>query len=153
MFNSLCFEAHGNPATWGGVIHFNSNIALISPIAVTSDTFFSVASTKLLKLTKYYWMVKAYDNYNDSAISRTFYFTTKDPNANKGGAEGFALFQGWIKHSGIKIGFYDTTGSVNPRYSRTNDSGYYSMSGMFPTVYMIIADDTLKNGFVNDTTY
>ena len=109
-----------------------------------------VGSLKTLK--KYYWRIVVADKYGWTDTSAIYSFTTKDPNASGGILQGYAFYQGWKNHRGIKI--IVKAPEAMERTAVANDSGYFQITSIEPrTNYVIIAMDSVKNGqFVSDTT-
>jgi alpha-tubulin suppressor-like RCC1 family protein len=134
-------------------VFFNTSKIFVSPVAMTSDTTTTIDETNLSKLITYYWMVKAVDKYGEVSVSDTFCFRTRDPDALTGSVEGYAFFKGRMKHNGIQVCAVDTTNLINPQFASTDTMGFFSIDGLPPKTYKIIAKDTLKNEYVSDTAY
>jgi len=152
MLRWSCKDADGD--TLFCDLFFDTTKKFQTPILQTKDTAVNIVEfKKLIKLTTYYWMVKGIDRYGDTALSDTFWFRTKDPDIAIGSIDGYALFQGWIDHRGIKISIIDTTNLVNPQYTSTDHSGYFYKGDLLPRPYKILANDTIKQVFIGDTGY
>jgi hypothetical protein len=131
---------------------FNNTTALGRPpflLDNITDTFFAIPSGELDSLTRYYWMVKAIDKYNDTAASDTFSFITKNPNATSGILQGVAVFQGKQDHAGIIIGIH--AAATTWQYDTTDAQGNYQFN-TDPKTYTIIAIDDVRKEYFGDTT-
>jgi uncharacterized protein (TIGR02145 family) len=136
-------------------VFFNTSRNFISPFAETTSSEILIQDPNLTKLTTYYWMVKAIDAYGESSTSDTFRFKTKDPNATTGSIEGYAVFQGWTKHSGVLINLLDSADIHNSKVTATatDEKGFFSIRNLTPKTYKVIADDTLYKKFISATCY
>jgi formylglycine-generating enzyme len=134
-------------------IYFDTTSALLqSQISGISGRSTYSPTGELKALTTYYWKIVAIDQYGFSDTSVIQSFKTIDPDRFEGALKGYALYQGWKNHRGIKIVARD----ANALYGTavTDSAGYF----FFPSLsqkanYWIIAMDTLKRQFIADTVY
>ena len=133
-------------------LYISSDTSFLQPSAANIATSFYDYVGNLKTLTKYFWRIIVEDKYGETDTSASFSFTTKDPNASGGQLKGYAYYQGWKNHAGIKITV--SAAEALQRSAVTNDSGFYQITNIDPRPnYTIIATDTIKGEFVPDTTH
>lgn len=103
-----------------------------------------------------YWDVWVTDGYDtvfaehvkDGKTTRPWTFFLGDPDKTTGEMYGYAKYEGWRHHQGIRITLKDSVG--NSYYGSTNDKGYYSID-VPPGSYRMWANDTTSYRFASDS--
>ena len=95
------------------------------------------------------WVTDGYDtviakHIDDGGKSRPWKFFLGNLDNTNGNFKGYAKYQSWHHHSGIRIAMEDTLG--NFFYGATKESGYYSMN-VPPGSYNVYAVDTTNYRF------
>lgn len=99
------------------------------------------------------WVTDGYDtvfaeHIDDGKTVRPWTFFLGDPDKTTGEMYGYAKYQGWHHHQGIRITLKDSVG--NSYYGSTNDKGYYSID-VPPGAYRMWATDTTNFKFASDS--
>ena len=95
------------------------------------------------------WVTDGYDtviakHVDDGGKSRPWKFFLGNLDNTNGNFKGYAKYQSWHRHSGIRIAMEDTLGNLF--YGATKESGYYSMN-VPPGSYNVYAVDTTNYRF------